>query len=152
MWFHKAVTTVLGLGYAPKAPGTFGALGAVLFLAIFLWTGSSLTTPLLLLVILVSAIIGIWSTNKLSSEWGDDPSKVVIDEFVGYLIGMLFLPLNWTNVLICFALFRFYDILKPLGVRFVDQKVKGGLGVMLDDVLAGIYTCITLHLINFFIL
>ncbi|NNK89523.1 MAG: phosphatidylglycerophosphatase A [Saprospiraceae bacterium] len=151
MWFHKTVVTVFGLGYAPVAPGTFGALGAVFLLGLSKWFDFVISTPLLLTLIIICGLVGIWSTDKLTAEWGDDPSKVVIDEFVGYLIGILFLPVTWVNILLCFVLFRFFDILKPLGVRTIDKKVKGGLGVMLDDVLAGVYTCISLHLINFFL-
>jgi len=145
MWLHKAIVTVLGLGYAPIAPGTFGAMGGVILVGVYHHFNWPLTILALSIYILVFAIIGIWSTDKVVPLWGDDPSKVVVDELVGYLITLLFVPLTWTNIWIAFVLFRFFDILKPLGIRTIDQKVKGGLGVMLDDVLAGIYACVVLH-------
>lgn len=150
MWFHKTVVTVFGLGYAPKAPGTFGTLGAVLLLGLCLHFNINYSWPIQIAVILLSSLLGIISTNKVISEWGDDPSRVVIDEFAGYLLGMLLIPLSWTNILLGLILFRFFDILKPLGIRKIDDNVKGGLGVMLDDILAGVYTLICLQAINYF--
>lgn len=143
---HKAITTVIGLGFAPIAPGTFGTIGAVFFY--YLLSLVYPTVPALLLVVLsvIFGVIGIWSTDKVIPLWGDDPSKVVIDEFVGYLITMILVPTNFRYMILGFILFRFFDILKPLGIRYLDKNLKGGLGVMLDDVLAGIYACITLHL------
>ncbi len=152
MLLHKAIVTVLGLGMAPFAPGTFGALGAVLFLYLFNFTNTPLPLGILLVLIGVLTLIGVWSTDKLYSEWGDDPSRVVIDEFIGILVSVVMLPLTSLNIWLAFVLFRFFDILKPLGIRYVDKNLKGGWGVMLDDVLAGVYTCICLHLINHFIL
>jgi len=145
---HKAITTVMGLGFAPFAPGTFGAGGAVLFYWLLAtYAPSSISLWPLLGYILFFSVIGIYSTNKVISLWGDDPSKVVMDEFVGFLITMLFVNPSFKTILLGFVLFRFFDILKPLGIRTIDKKVKGGLGVMLDDVLAGIYACLSLHFI-----
>ena len=153
MWWHKAIATVLGLGYAPKAPGTFGALGAVLFLFAFLFLNIPLPEIYLIPFIIITTLIGTYSTHKVMIEWDEeDPQRVVIDEFVGCLIAILFLPHTWYHIAIAFGLFRFFDILKPLGVRTLDTKIKGAWGVMLDDVLAGIYACLALHLIhNFFL-
>ena len=147
MVFHKAITTVFGLGFAPFAPGTFGALGAILFYYILMYFHIDLTTVQLLTLIVTTTLLGVWSTKKVIPEWGDDPSKVVVDEFVGILVTMLFIPVTQTNLWLAFVLFRFFDILKPLGIRTVDQKLKNAWGVMLDDVLAGVYACGVLHLI-----
>ncbi len=149
MWFHKTIVTVFGLGYAPKAPGTFGTLGAFLLLALLYFLDINIPLYLYLGLIIITAIIGIFSTDKVIPLWGSDPSKVVVDEFVGYLIAMILIPLSWTNLVLAFFIFRFFDILKPLGIRSLDTNIKGGLGVMLDDVLAGIYSLIVLHLINY---
>ncbi len=149
--FHKAIATVIGLGYAPIAPGTFGTIGAVIFISLLSYFGIALPTLMLIGIILISALIGIWSTDQVIPEWGDDPSKVVIDEFVGYLITMLFVPLELKYIFAAFILFRFFDILKPFGIRFLDKNIKGGTGVMMDDVLAGIYACVCLHLMIRFI-
>ena len=149
--FHKAIATVIGLGYAPIAPGTFGTIGAVIFLYLVYFLGMSLSSAVLIGIIIISALVGIWSTDQVIPEWGDDPSKVVIDEFVGYLVTMLFVPIQPKYILVAFILFRFFDILKPFGIRYLDKNIKGGTGVMLDDVLAGIYACGCLHLIIRFV-
>lgn len=144
---HKAIATVMGLGYAPIAPGTFGTLGAVFFYYFLtLIYPASIPVTLLGVLSLLFLGVGIWSTDKVIPLWGDDPSRVVMDEFVGYLITMLFVPIAWKYILLGFVLFRFFDILKPLGIRYLDKNVKAGLGVMIDDVLAGVYACLTLHL------
>ncbi len=145
IWLHKAIATVLGLGYAPKGPGTFGTLGGVIFLGILLHFNIPLSQPVLLGLIIITFVLGIISTDKLIPQWGEDPQRVVMDELNGYLITMIMVPLSWTTILLGFVLFRFFDILKPLGIRAIDTKVKGGLGVMLDDVLAGIYALICMH-------
>ncbi len=144
---HKAITTVMGLGYAPIAPGTFGTIGAVIFYACLshYYPDSVALVPLIGMSFLF-AVIGIWSTDQVIPVWGDDPSRVVMDEFVGYLITMILVPISFKYMLIGFVLFRFFDILKPLGVRYLDKNLKGGLGVMMDDVLAGVYACVVLHL------
>jgi len=147
MVFHKAITTVFGLGFAPFAPGTFGALGAILFYYILMYFGIDLSILQLSVLIIVTTLLGVWSTEKVIPKWGDDPSKVVVDEFVGILVTMMFVPVTHFNLWIAFVLFRFFDILKPLGIRTLDQKLKSAWGVMLDDVLAGVYACGSLHLI-----
>ena len=149
-WLHKAIATVLGLGYAPKGPGTFGTLGGVIFLGILLHFDIPFSLLALAITILITFILGVISTNHLIPDWGEDPQRVVMDEFVGYLITMILVPLSWTNILLGFILFRFFDILKPLGIRAIDTKVKGGMGVMLDDVLAGIYALIVMHAYLYF--
>ena len=149
-WLHKAIATVLGLGYAPKGPGTFGTLGGVIFLGILLHFDIPFSLLALAITILITFILGVISTNHLIPDWGEDPQRVVMDEFVGYLITMILVPLSWTNILLGFILFRFFDILKPLGIRAIDTKVKGGMGVMLDDVLAGIYALIVMHIYLYF--
>ena len=149
-WLHKAIATVLGLGYAPKGPGTFGTLGGVIFLGILLHFDIPFSLLALAITILITFILGVISTNHLIPDWGEDPQRVVMDEFVGYLITMILVPLSWTNILLGFILFRFFDILKPLGIRAIDTKVKGGVGVMLDDVLAGIYALIVMHAYLYF--
>ncbi len=144
--FHKALTTVLGLGYAPIAPGTFGSIGA--FFCCYLlahFYGVQTYNTIIIIASVLLTIVGIWSTNKLTPEWGEDPSKVVLDEYIGYILTLLFVPFTLKYLIIALILFRFFDILKPLGIGYIDKHIKGGAGVMLDDVLAGIYACATLH-------
>ena len=91
-------------------------------------------------------VLGIIATDKLEDEWGKDPSKVVLDEVIGVWIAMMFVPFSFFNVLLAFGLFRYFDIAKPLGIRKLEA-LNGGLGVMADDMLAGIYSNITLQII-----
>ncbi|MEZ4884371.1 MAG: phosphatidylglycerophosphatase A [Chitinophagales bacterium] len=135
-------------GLAPKAPGTAGSLfAAILLFASTSFVPDLVTTYSLLGVIALFFVIGVFTTNHLEETLGKDPGCIVIDEFVGMWISLLFLPLQWWTIALGFVLFRFFDILKPFFIGTIDQKVKGGLGVMLDDVLAGIYANICLQLI-----
>lgn len=146
---YKIFLTALGAGYSPFAPGTCGAIIAcvVLWLLEIYGISSTTTTPIIYIgIIIITMIIGIIATNALESEWGKDPSKVVIDEVVGMWITMLFVPLTWLNLLIGFVLFRFFDIVKPFGIRKIE-KLPSGVGVMADDMLAGIFANICLLII-----
>lgn len=97
-------------------------------------------------MVLVFTIAGVWAANKLEPYWGEDPSRVVVDEMVGVWIPLLAVPysVNWYwYVLAAFILFRAFDIVKPLGVRKMES-LPGGVGVMMDDILAGVYSLILL--------
>ncbi|WP_428331105.1 phosphatidylglycerophosphatase A family protein [Mucilaginibacter sp.] len=147
MLFHKLFTSTLGIGYL-KGGGTYAAIVTCLcwYLA---WAGS---TPPLLLSILITAVItlaGVWSSGIVERIWGKDPSKVVIDEVSGMCIGLLFLPVNVTYVLCALILFRFFDIVKPFFIRKMES-LRGGWGIMFDDVLAGVYTNILLSIVVWF--
>ena len=102
-----------------------------------------------LALVVVFTLLGAWSSSVSERYWGEDPSRVVIDEVVGQWIVLLAMPddFQWWHVLIALALFRFFDIVKPLGVRAME-KLKGGWGIMADDVLAGVYGFIVLHLLR----
>lgn len=147
--FHIIIATGFGTGFSPVAPGTAGAL-----LATVVWVGLSfLFSPLYLLIttvilIVVFTILGIISANALELEWGKDPSRVVVDEMVGVWIVLLAaLPDKIYQIILAFILFRFFDILKPFGIRKMES-LKGGLGVMMDDILAGIYGLIILLIVR----
>ncbi len=101
------------------------------------------------LLIIISYLAGVWACNALQEEWGSDPSKVVIDEACGYWVTLIFVPFTFINIVIAFVLFRFFDILKPLGIKKIDAMHNSSHAVMLDDVAAGIYGCAVLHLINY---
>jgi phosphatidylglycerophosphatase A len=90
-------------------------------------------------------IIGIWSSNEVELLWGHDSARVVIDEIAGMAIAMIALPLNWKYFVTAFVLFRFFDIVKPLYIRKMEL-FPGGWGVMMDDVLAGIYALLLVQL------
>lgn len=146
---YKLTATAFGAGYSPFAPGTMGAIVGCLALWLFEKYNliSTTSTPLLFIgLIVIVTIMGIIATDKLEDEWGKDPSKVVLDEVIGMWITMMFVPLSFLNILIGFGLFRFFDIAKPLGIRKLEQ-LKGGVGVMADDILAGIYANIVLQII-----
>ena len=141
--FHIIIASGFGSGFSPFAPGTAGALVAVI-----IWTVLFYVIPFNILLVVTSLLIvlftaaGIWSADKLESEWGKDPSKVVVDEMVGVWIALLAVPVgNVWYILFAFLLFRFFDIFKPLGIRKMEQ-LEGGIGVMADDILAGIYSCL----------
>ena len=137
--FHIIIASGFGSGFSPFAPGTAGALVAVFYVIPF----NILLVVTSLLIVLFTAA-GIWSADKLESEWGKDPSKVVVDEMVGVWIALLAVPVgNVWYILFAFLLFRFFDIFKPLGIRKMEQ-LEGGIGVMADDILAGIYSFLLL--------
>lgn len=145
---YKTIATFFGLGYMPVAPGTFGALGGMAISCGMLYLG--LTHPiwntLHLAMALAAYLGGAWATKKLESVWGHDPSKVVIDETMGFWVSILFLPQDWRVLVAGFVVFRFFDILKPLGIRRVDN-LRSHHAVMADDLLAGIYANIFLQII-----
>lgn len=134
----------LGSGAAPFAPGTFGTLAAIPFYAIL----SLLPLSLYLLVVAVTACVGIWLCGRTSREMGvHDHSGIVWDEFVGYWLTMAAVPFSWTAIVWGFIAFRVFDIIKPWPVRTIDRRVAGGVGIMLDDLVAGVYAWCTLHLL-----
>jgi phosphatidylglycerophosphatase A len=148
---HKLNATVFGAGYSPFAPGTMGALVGILILFLIKWQQPELQyfTWGLLLATIIFTLLGVWSTNELAPEWGKDPSRVVVDELIGVWIAVLWIPVATHWLILGFILFRFFDIAKPLGIRRLES-IKGGWGVMLDDVGAGIYANVVLQIIVYF--
>jgi phosphatidylglycerophosphatase A len=131
-----------GSGLAPVAPGTFGTLAAIPIYVLCAQT--SLSVYLAILVAGFLAGIAICSRGEKLMGVADS-SAIVWDEIIGYLITMTGLPLQWTSVLAGFVLFRFFDILKPWPISWFDRHIKGGLGIMLDDVLAGLFAAVILQ-------
>ena len=131
-----------GSGLAPYAPGTFGTLAAIpLYLVL-----QPLSLTVYLIVTLFCILIGIYLCGKTAEALGvHDHGGIVWDEIAGYLITMIAVPFDWVWVIVGFLLFRFFDILKPWPIKWIDAKVSGGWGIMLDDVLAGIFSLIVLH-------
>ncbi|MCD6091022.1 MAG: phosphatidylglycerophosphatase A [Bacteroidales bacterium] len=152
MRIHKLIATGLGTGYAPLAPGTAGAaLGIVIFYLLNLgFTQMKLNEPIILVsnlvVILIVMLLGVFSIKKVHQIWEHDAQKIVIDEVIGVWIAVFALPFQWQFYLAAFVLFRFFDILKPLYIRKLDN-LKTDWSVMLDDVLAGVYANLILQLI-----
>lgn len=141
----------LGSGMAKKAPGTWGTLmGLVLFVIAVALFGINVWIHAL--VLLFTTIWGVYLCDKTAKDLGvHDHGGIVWDEFVGFWLSMLLIPVTWYWLLAAFVLFRFFDIVKPWPIKWADQKVSGGFGIMLDDILAGLYTLAILHLVKFFI-
>ena len=135
-------------GYAPIVPGTFGTLVGIPIALIFSFFPLWETTVALVVLIAVSC----WIADRAEGLYGmKDPNDIVIDEVVGYLVTVWALPFTWVTALAGFVLFRILDILKPFPIRRVEKIIPGGAGVVMDDVLAGVYGCIILHfLMRFF--
>jgi phosphatidylglycerophosphatase A len=139
---HKTIASVLGIGYIKHGSGTIASAVCCIFW--FLLHQQNNFTGAFVFTIAVTAI-GIWSAGKMENEWGHDSRRVVIDEVAGMSISLLWLPVNLNYVVAAFLLFRFFDIYKPLFINRLEN-LKGGWGVMLDDVLAGMYTNLILQL------
>lgn len=135
----------MGLGVIPLAPGTFGSLGGLAIGFIIKQYANQPNLYLALLIVLFT-LIGVYCSNRIIPEWGNDPSRIVIDEIVGMWISMLFLPTNIIVLLVAFALFRLFDIYKPFFIRKLEA-LPLGWGVMLDDVAAGCVANVILQLV-----
>lgn len=136
-----------GSGLAPFAPGTFGTLMAV---PLYLLMMQLSLVPYLLLIGIV-CISGVWICDKSSKLLGvHDHGGIVWDEFAGFFITMIAAPAGWIWIVIGFALFRLFDIWKPWPISLLDKNIEGGLGIMVDDIVAGIYALICLQLIHAF--
>jgi phosphatidylglycerophosphatase A len=134
-----------GSGCSPKAPGTMGTLVAVLLYLPL----QTLSLPWYCLFVVISFFLGVWLCQKASDTLGvHDHGGIVWDEFVGYWITMLAAPEGWQWIVIGFILFRVFDIWKPQPIRYFDKHVDGGLGIMIDDVFAGVFALIVLQGIN----
>jgi len=144
MIIWRFVATFFYLGKLPFAPGSWGSLGALL-----LWLLLPVTFSVHLSVIIILFVLGVYSSSRMVKYLDDhDPSEVVIDEVVGMGISLFMLPHSPGLYLLAFILFRVFDILKPSFIYHI-QNLSGGWGIMLDDVLAGLFTFI---LVNGFII
>ncbi len=131
-----------GLGLAPKAPGTVGTLLGIPLL--FLMPQS---TVAYLVVVLVLFAFGVWCCHSCADTLGvHDHPGIVWDEVVGYLLTMIAMPRTALWVLAGFVVFRLFDILKPWPISWVDRRIHGGLGIMLDDILAAVFSVIVLQI------
>lgn len=136
-----AVATSFGIGYAPFAPGTFGSLAGLL-----LWWALPLSPIVHALAILILFAAGSWSATAAEHHFGrTDPGPVVIDEVMGMLITLFMNPVGLSGAVAAFLLFRVFDILKPYPANRLEA-LHGGLGIMADDGMAGIYANITLRI------
>jgi phosphatidylglycerophosphatase A len=144
---HRLISTCLGIGYIPKGGGTVAALVCCIAWY-FAWRGGNDPFWLPLLITSGLLFLGVYSAGKVEAAWGKDSYRVVIDEVVGMCLTLLFVPVRWPYLLIGLLLFRFFDIAKPLFIRKMEN-LDGGWGVMMDDVLAGVYANLLLQLVVF---
>lgn len=141
-WWHPAVwlSTWFGSGLTPLSPGTWGSLAALPFAALIAWAGGG---GMLAFASLVVFALGVWASGIYSRRMGvADPGAIVIDEVAGQFLTLAVLPLDPWWYLAGFLAFRAADILKPFPANWADRRLKGGLGVMTDDVIAGGYCAI----------
>lgn len=139
---HQFLAFGFGSGLSPKAPGTMGTLMAIpLFLLL-----AKLPLLVYLGVLVLAFILGVVICEKTSQDLKvHDHQGIVWDEFVGFWITMTAIPVNAVTLLSGFLLFRLFDIWKPFPIKWLDQKVKGGFGIMIDDVLAGVFSWAILY-------
>ena len=132
--WDELVGTFFGAGLSPVAPGTAGSMAAV---ALYALLGGTLGLWFWIPFVLALFFLGTLAADKMEQRHGKDPGRVVVDEVVGQVIALLGSPVHWADLLLAFALFRLFDILKPPPVRQAE-RLPGGLGIMFDDVVAGV--------------
>ncbi len=143
-----AVATMGGVGNSPQAPGTMGTLATLPFCWLLMESGLYLHIAAVVLV----TVIGIRAANVAEGVLGGkDPSCVVVDEAAGMLLTMLGAPHGWIWLCGGFVLFRFFDIFKPWPVGWLDDNLSGGVGIMMDDLAAGVYAALFLQLFSWFV-
>ncbi len=132
-----------GSGAAPFAPGTFGTIAAIpvyLLLVQLPFAGY-------VAAVILSCVVGVYICGRTAEDWGvHDHGAIVWDEIAGFLVTMAFAPVSLVSIVLGFVWFRVFDIWKPYPISWADKKVKGGLGIMLDDLLAGVYAALLLQL------
>jgi len=154
------IATGFGLGYLPKAPGTWGSLGGVaiwvgarfaIVPAVFHWDPPFRPILLVFAGMIVVALLGLWASTKACEHLGQtDPQQVVIDEISGQMLALAVithLPIQWKYLLLGFILFRVFDIWKPWPAR-AAEKLPGGWGIMADDWVAGLYAALGLWIVR----
>ena len=140
------LATWFGVGYLPKAPGTWGSLAALPFAWLIMTAGGQI---LLFVSILITFVIGWWASEVyIQREGGKDPGPVVIDEVVGQWLTLSVVTPDLIIYGLGFLLFRIFDVFKPWPIGLADRRIDGGFGIMIDDVLAGVYAAASLYLIT----
>lgn len=140
-WPHL-IATGFGSGLSPVAPGTVGSLAALPLC----WLLSLCSWPYALAAIVGLSLVGIYTSQRTSDDLGvHDHGGIVIDEFAGMAITFFLVPLSLPVIVLGFLLFRLFDIVKPGPVGYLDRTLSGGIGIMADDLLAGLLACLLLH-------
>lgn len=144
MSFSHFIATGFYIGRIPRAPGTFGTLLGVPAA----WFASGLGLPAQAAFVLAVIAVSIFVCGRATARIGtEDHPSIVADEVSGYLVSFFFIPFTLANATLVFILFRFFDILKPYPVSLLDERVKGGAGIVLDDLAAGVYANISAQII-----
>lgn len=151
----KLLATSLGVGYLPLAPGTWGALLAVaLWIPLYIFTEPCVNFIVTLAATIIYTVAGTWASGVAERYWGKDPVVACADETVGQWIALMpvaWMPHNyWWEIAVAFVLFRFFDIIKPLGIRKTED-LPGGYGMMADDIVAGLYSVVVILILNWLI-
>jgi len=145
--FILFLATGFGVGYSPVAPGTLGTLIAIPIYHFL----SKIQFPLYEITLIGFFFLSVWISENAEKFFGKkDDQRIVIDEVIGFLITMLWVPKTLLFVIIGFFLFRVFDILKPFPIRRLEKGFKGGFGIVLDDIVAGVYGNIFLKMISYY--
>ena len=149
--YHRLMlllATNFGLGYSRKAPGTFGTLAGIP--AFYVMAGCNTLTAVLLWCVIF--ILACHCSTYAGKHFGVvDDGRIVIDELIGYLTTVLLLPFTWSSAILAFGLFRFFDIVKIFPASWFDNNMKNGYGVVLDDIVAGVYAAVILRIIIYLV-
>ena len=141
------LATGFGAGCAPVAPGTVGTMVAIPFV----YFTQMLGVEVFVAVTLVVCVLGIWVCGQAADELGvHDHPGIVFDEIGGYFVTMLAAPPGWVWIVAGFVLFRVFDIFKPWPIAWLDKRLGGGLGIMLDDIVAGLFALVCLQLLIYY--
>ncbi len=142
------LSSAFGLGYLPLAPGTWGTLGAL----VLWWPMAALPTPWFAGATVVATLFAILIADRAEAIYGGhDVQLIVIDEVVGLLATVIGVPFRWPQILAAFVIFRLLDAFKPPPICYFDRHVGGGLGVVIDDTVAGLLGCALLHGARFYL-
>lgn len=143
---HIWLASWFGSGFLNPAPGTWGSLAALPFGIIIYALGGAYA---LIIAAIIITLIGLWASHKFDNDMdGHDSKMIVIDEVAGQWITLIPAALNPILIIIAFILFRFFDILKPWPISFIDKEIKGAAGVMFDDIAAGICAAIVIIILD----
>lgn len=144
--FAAIIAVFFGAGLLPKMPGTWGSVAALPLAWLIQILGGA---PWLAFATLAIFLLGVWASSvHAKTLGGDDPGEIVVDEVAGQWLTLLVVPADLVLYAAGFVLFRFFDIVKPWPVSWADRRIKGGLGIMFDDILAGIYAAILLLILR----
>jgi phosphatidylglycerophosphatase A len=145
--FYKSISTCFGLGYISPLPGTLTSFLTV----IIIWTiQTHLSLEVTMLFILFVTLIGYISVEK-NTDNKSDPKEIVIDEFIGQSLVLVLLPLTYQNYILGFVFFRFFDIYKPIPIKYFEKKYQNAFGVIFDDIIAAGYALLSIYIINIII-